>query len=171
MTGDGLHSTEVACASVADTARLGAALAGLLEPGDVVLLFGELGAGKTTLVKALVAALGSAEEVTSPTFTLLRTYATSPPVAHVDCWRLEQLHEVLDLGLEEILDEGGVALIEWGEAAAPRFGEDALLVTLRVPDGAGAGDGPGTERLVELAGGPRWAARLEDLAARAGRPA
>ena len=169
MTGTGDASLDVRCTSVADTARLGAALAGLLEPGDVVLLSGELGAGKTTLVKALVAALGSDEEVTSPTFTLLRTYATSPPVAHVDCWRLEQLHEVLDLGLEEVLDDGGVALIEWGEAAAPRFGRDALLVTLAAP--SAAGEEPGTERLVELAGGPRWSARLEALAVRMGSAA
>ena len=155
-------------ASPHDTARLGAALARLLEPGDVVLLSGPLGAGKTTLVKALVAALGGTEEVTSPTFTLLRTYPTAPPVAHVDCWRLEQLHEVLDLGLEEHLDEGGVALVEWGEAAAPRFGEGALTVTLDLPepdeDGGAPGDGPGTARRIELAGAGRWTARLAALA-------
>ena len=179
MTGGGDRAVEVRCASVADTARLGAALAGLLEPGDVVLLSGELGAGKTTLVKALVAALGSTEEVTSPTFTLLRTYATCPPVAHVDCWRLEQLHEVLDLGLEELLDDGGVALVEWGEAAAARFGQGALRVELALPepalpepapagtgDGSGStaeGDPPGEGREIELVGEGSWPARLERL--------
>lgn len=161
-----------------DTARLGAALARVLGPGDVVLLSGPLGAGKTTLVKAVVAALGGEDEVTSPTFTLLRTYATTPPVAHVDCWRLEQLHEVLDLGLEELLDEGGVALVEWGEAAAPRFGEGALTVTLRLADpaagagGAGAGgqDGAST-REIALTGGDRWAGRIAEVLALAGEPA
>lgn len=151
-------------ASPADTARLGTRLASLLEPGDVVLLSGELGAGKTTLVKAVVAALGAEEEVTSPTFTLLRTYATRPVVAHADCWRLDQLHEVLDLGLEEILDEGGVALVEWGEAAEPAFGRDALTVRLAVEPGDDP-DEPSTTRRVELAGGPRWAARIGALAA------
>lgn len=160
--------------SAADTARLGAALARLLEPGDVVLLSGTLGAGKTTLVKAVVAALGGGDEVTSPTFTLLHTYATDPPVVHVDCWRLEQLHEVLDLGLEELLDEGAVALVEWGEAAAVRFGEGALRVALSLsadppsrPAEGSAGVGPaaaGTEapttREVELTGAGRWRARL-----------
>ena len=155
-------------ASPHDTARLGATLAGLLEPGDVVLVSGPLGAGKTTLVKAVVAALGGTEEVTSPTFILLRTYPTAPPVAHVDCWRLEQVHEVLDLGLEEHLDEGGVALVEWGEAAAPRFGEGALTVTLALPepgeDGAELGAGPGTARRIELVGAGRWTTRLAALA-------
>lgn len=150
-------------ASPADTARLGARLAGLLEPGDVVLLSGELGAGKTTLVKAVVAALGGEEEVTSPTFTLLRTYATRPVVAHVDCWRLEQLHEVLDLGLEEVLDDGGVALVEWGEAAEPVFGRDALVLRLTVEPG-GDPEAPSTARRIELAGGARWHARLAALA-------
>lgn len=163
---EGREVVRLESASPADTVRLGAALAALLEPGDVVLLSGGLGAGKTTLVKAVVAALGSPEEVTSPTFTLLRTYDTRPVVAHVDCWRLEQLHEVLDLGLEEILDDGGVALVEWGEAAAPRFGDGALLVTLSLPLSVGRdGASPSTARRVELSGGCRWKARLASLGA------
>lgn len=164
-------------ASAADTARLGGALARLLAPGDVVLLSGTLGAGKTTLVKAVVAALGGGQEVTSPTFTLLHTYATDPPVVHVDCWRLEQLHEVLDLGLEELLDEGAVALVEWGEAAAVRFGEGALAVTLSLPSAPSPPAGgeptePGAEgsttREVELVGDGAWAARLRRLEAEVG---
>jgi tRNA threonylcarbamoyl adenosine modification protein YjeE len=162
FTPTALVSLEVA--SPAGTADLGARLARLLEPGDVVLLHGELGAGKTTLVKAVVAALGSAEEVTSPTFTLLRTYATRPVVAHVDCWRLEQLHEVFDLGLEEILDEGGVAFIEWGEAAEPAFGRDALSLRLVVETSAELLHAS-TARRIELAAGPSWAERVQVLAA------
>ena len=68
--------------------------------------------------------------MTSPTFTLAHTYRTTPPVTHVDLWRLEHLQEVVDLALEEELDEGGVVVVEWGEAAEPLYGADALVVRL-----------------------------------------
>ncbi len=121
-------------ADAARTRRIGALIAAVLAPSDVLLLSGGLGAGKTTLTKGLVGALGGDERaVRSPTFTLMVTYETSPPVAHVDCWRLEQLAEVLDLGLSEVLDDGGIAVIEWGEAAAPLLGAGALRVHLSAP--------------------------------------
>ncbi len=120
--------------SAAATRRLGALFAALLGPGDVVLLCGGLGAGKTTFVKGVVTGLGGrADEVTSPTFTLCHLYELKALVAHVDCWRLEDLREVVDLGLEEVLDDGGVALIEWGERAAPLLGRDALVVEFSDP--------------------------------------
>ncbi|HUZ20116.1 MAG TPA: tRNA (adenosine(37)-N6)-threonylcarbamoyltransferase complex ATPase subunit type 1 TsaE [Acidimicrobiales bacterium] len=163
------------------TRRIGALLGGLVEPGDVVLLSGELGAGKTTLVQGLVAALGASTRATSPTFALCHLYDSDPVVAHVDCWRLDQLAEVADLALEEVLDDGGVAVVEWGEAAAPLLGDAALIVTLSVPPGAPGpgGGGPGGERLVELADpGGGWRARIarlaelwaDELAAPRGRP-
>ncbi len=149
--------------SAAETAAVGAALAEVVEAGDVVLLSGPLGAGKTTLVKGLVAALGDQEPVTSPTFTLVRTYSTRPPIAHVDCWRLDDPSEVAELGIEEVLDEGGIAVVEWGEIAAPLIGRDALSVELR-PVGT---DGEPDARDVTLsASGPRSAERLERLAGR-----
>lgn len=124
----------------AGTRRIGALIARVLGPGDVLLLSGGLGAGKTTLTKGLVAALGGdAHEVTSPTFTLCRTYPTTPPVAHVDCWRLEQLAEVVELALEEVLDDGGVVVVEWGEAAEPLLGAGALRAVISEP-GALGGD-------------------------------
>jgi len=162
MTGRAGVVTRIELPSLAHTDRLGSRLAALLEPGDVVLLAGELGSGKTTLVKAVVGALGSNEVVTSPTFTLVRTYATIPPVAHVDCWRLEQLWEVLDLGLEEVLDRGGVALVEWGEAAVPVLGQHALRLTLEVVPSDGAE--VSTARVAELeAPDAIWANRLAHL--------
>lgn len=131
-------------ADATGTERVGALVAGVLAPGDVVLLSGSLGAGKTTLTKGLVVALGGdADEVTSPTFTLLRTYPTDPVVAHVDCWRLEQLAELLDLGLSELLDDGAIAVVEWGEAAAPVLGAGALFVELSAP-----GELPGERRRI-----------------------
>jgi tRNA threonylcarbamoyladenosine biosynthesis protein TsaE len=132
---------------------VGACIARLLRAGDVVLLVGPLGAGKTTLVQGLVAAIGGEQMVTSPTFTLAHTYQTTPPVTHVDLWRLEHLQEIVDLGLEEVLDSGGAVLAEWGEAAEPLYGSDALIVRLE----RGAGD---DERSITLeARGPSWSSR------------
>jgi tRNA threonylcarbamoyladenosine biosynthesis protein TsaE len=147
----------VSTAGADGTRAIGAAVAHLLRPGDVVLLVGSLGAGKTTLVQGLVAAIGGDQAATSPTFTLVHTYRTTPPVTHVDLWRLEHLQEVVDLALEETLDAGGVVLAEWGEAAEPLYGADALVVTL---DWGTADD----ERTITVdARGPSWASRQAGL--------
>ncbi|MGA3353231.1 MAG: tRNA (adenosine(37)-N6)-threonylcarbamoyltransferase complex ATPase subunit type 1 TsaE [Acidimicrobiales bacterium] len=141
-----------------ETRAVGAGIATVLRAGDVVLLVGSLGAGKTTLVQGLVAALGCDDDVTSPTFTLSHNYKTAPPVTHVDLWRLEHLQEVVDLALDEELEDGSVVVVEWGEGAEPLYGSDALVVRL----GWGAEDG---ERAVSLeAHGESWAAREALLA-------
>jgi tRNA threonylcarbamoyl adenosine modification protein YjeE len=124
----------VALAEATATEQLGAVVAARLVPGDVVLLTGDLGAGKTTFTRGLVRRLGGGESVTSPTFTLCHLYDTTPPVAHVDCWRLEGIAEVVDLGLDELIDDGSCVIAEWGERAAPVIGQDALVVTLEYDD-------------------------------------
>ena len=108
------------CPDPAATKRAAAEVAETLRPGDVVLLEGELGAGKTTFVQGLAAALGVTVPVTSPTFTLMNVYPTARgfDLVHVDAYRLERLSEVTDLALAEMLDEGAVAVVEWGERAA-----------------------------------------------------
>lgn len=112
------------------TRALGAVIARELRGGDVVILSGELGAGKTTFVKGLVGSLDATVEVTSPTFALCHRYACSPPIAHVDCWRMKSTSELADLALEELLDDGWVALIEWGERLGGIFDDEALTVTM-----------------------------------------
>ena len=149
-------------ATPAQPRAIGAGIAPLLGAGDVVLLVGPRGAGKTTLVQGLVAALGGREPVTSPTFTLAHRYPTSPPVTHVDLWRLGHLQEVVDLALEEELDGGGVVIVEWGEAAEPLYGADALVVRL----GWGRTD---DERTIAVeARGASWISRAAGLSAVAG---
>ncbi|MBI1956599.1 MAG: tRNA (adenosine(37)-N6)-threonylcarbamoyltransferase complex ATPase subunit type 1 TsaE [Acidobacteria bacterium] len=110
-----------------ETIELGRQIAKNLTPPVVVLLIGELGAGKTTLAKGLVAGLGAApeEEVTSPTFTLVHEYGAAAGKAqlvyHVDLYRVETPRDLETLGLEDLLAERAVVIVEWGEKLGPAF--------------------------------------------------
>jgi tRNA threonylcarbamoyladenosine biosynthesis protein TsaE len=146
--------------SVAETQDFGRRLAASLRPGDLVLLAGDLGAGKTTLVQGIGAGLGVDEPMTSPTFTLLRTYGEDPVVAHADVWRLDRRWELADLGLDELLDEGAIGLVEWGDAVADVIGRDAFLLRLERP----GSDGDSVRLITLEARGEAVAARLEELA-------
>ena len=140
------------------TRDLGAALAQLLQPLDTVVLTGDLGAGKTTLVQGIGRGLGVEEHVASPTFTLIREYAGRLAVAHVDVYRLERVQDVVDLGLDEVGGPDRVLLVEWGDAVEDLLPADRLRVELTVPD-------PEREERL-LAFEPRgasWAARWERL--------
>lgn len=140
-----------------DTRAIGAALAELLQPGDALALTGELGAGKTTLVQGLARGLGFTGPVVSPTFTLVREYPGRLRVVHVDVYRLDRVQDVIDLGLEEMIDDDGVLVVEWGDAIEELLPAEHLLVELTAP-------GPDERRRIELAGvGPSWAARWERL--------
>lgn len=134
----------IVCENEEATERLGRALAEALLPGDVVLLEGGLGAGKTTFVRCVIHALGLPEDepVTSPSFAVLQEYDTELPVLHADLYRLSHPDELLQLGLHEQLGAGAVALIEWGLAHADALGRVDLVVHF-----TGSGDAP---RHVEL---------------------
>src|SRR2546428_6962798 len=98
-----------------DTRELASSVAALLSGGDVVVLTGDLGAGKTTFVQGAASALGVTDPVVSPTFTLVRRYRGTRSVYHVDVFRLDRLQEVIDLGFEELFDPDGVTFVEWGD--------------------------------------------------------
>ncbi len=118
-----------------ETVALGEKLAGELPPKAVVLLIGNLGAGKTTLAKGIVKGLGAAqpEDVSSPTFTLIHEYG--PKVYHIDLYRLELEREVRTLGLDEIFEKNAVVLIEWGERFPSLMPVDRLEIRLNAgPD-------------------------------------
>ncbi len=150
-----------------DTRELAANLADLAQSGDLLLLVGDLGAGKTTFTQGFAAALGISEPVTSPTFTLAREYHGRLLLHHLDVFRLDQISEVLDLGLPELLDSDGVIIIEWGDAIRQALPNDYLEVALTFIEGQSS---PPDERIVTLTPvGPRWQARSDDLAAAAGQ--
>ena len=148
----------LALEDAAATARLGAAIAPLLETGETVLLYGPLGMGKSTLARGLVRALTRPDEdVPSPTFTLVQFYESDPPVAHFDLYRLTRPEEAVEIGLDEALDDG-CAVIEWperlGDDPAAWLGADRLTITL-------AEQGPG--RVATLSGAGTWETKLKNL--------
>lgn len=141
-------------ASVDQTQALAGALAALGRPGDLVVLAGEMGVGKTAFAQGFARGLGVTERVTSPTFTIVREYAGAElALHHLDVYRLEQLREVLELGVGEMLDEDAVMLVEWGDAVLPALGDQYLEVRLSF-------GGDDDHRHLELAPrGTPWLAR------------
>ncbi len=168
---------ELRATSLADTHAIAAVLAGLSRPGDLIVLSGEMGAGKTAFAKGFGAALGVTEPIRSPTFTLVHTYDIAPDLGHgakalhhADLYRLDRTAEIADLALEELAEYQGIVLVEWGDVADTLFG-DHLVVHLEpdlFDDGVGddevfdgIGDGA---RLIEIsASGASWAPRWSRL--------
>lgn len=135
---------------LAETARLGAALAAGLSRGDAVALKGDLGAGKTALARSILRALGVTGPIASPTFTLVQNYETGGlTIRHYDLYRIEDPRELEELGLDEALSEGA-ALIEWPERGT--MPEDALTVSLSICDAE--------TRQADITGPARWAAHF-----------
>jgi len=155
-----------ATSSATATREMAAAVAALCVPGDVLLLSGDLGAGKTTFAQGFGRALGVLEPVTSPTFTLVRQYEV--PISstgirtlfHADVYRLDHLGEIADLGLGQLVEDGGVALVEWGDAAEPVLGAGALSLLL-----AADPDDESSRTIAATAAGSSWEVRWDALVA------
>jgi tRNA threonylcarbamoyladenosine biosynthesis protein TsaE len=164
MTGASLPLRMATC-SADETRALAARLGPLLSAGDLILLGGDLGAGKTTFTQGLARSLDIRQPVTSPTFTLVHSYEGGRlRLLHADVYRLEHLQEVIDLGLPEQLEEGAAAVIEWGDRAAPVFLPEYLDVHIEFGD-------TDDERVVLLQPvGGRWTGRLSELITVASHP-
>lgn len=121
-------------ASGQETAHAGRLLARLLQPGDVVTLTGDLGAGKTCLVKGVAAGLGVIEPVTSPTFNILVVHCGTLDLYHFDLYRLERAAELEDIDFWGTLEAGGVSFIEWGERYPEALPDDHLAVAIEIDD-------------------------------------
>lgn len=146
-------------AEVADadaTAARARALADVLEPGDVVVLAGDLGAGKTAFAKGLGAGLGVVGPVVSPTFTLARDYPGRLRMVHADVYRLDRVQELLDLGLDDLAADDAVLVVEWGDVVADVLAADRLV--LRVDFVAGD---PDARRISVSWHGDRWERRRD----------
>ncbi len=161
-------------ASLVDTCAIASSLAGLARVGDIIVLAGEMGAGKTAFAQGFGKALGVTEPITSPTFTLVHSYPCGPKLTlhHADIYRLDSTGDVDQLALPELAEFGGIVLVEWGDVVATGFG-DHLEVRLsrdEVGDGAGGADGDDDfgldeARLIELqATGRSWSGRWDRVA-------
>ena len=150
--------------SARETARIGSALGQYAEAGDVFLLSGELGAGKTCLTQGIAKGMGIDEYVRSPTFVLVSIHQGRLPLYHIDIYRLDEVAEVVDLGLEEYLAGDGVSVIEWASKALEVFPQPYMLVTLTY-------EGE-NERLIQLeAMGERYESLLSQVEKRLSRTA
>ena len=146
-----------------DTVALGDALGPLLRVHDVLALSGDLGAGKTTLVRGIAHGLGAQEHVASPTFTLVREYVSGRiPVAHVDVYRLDRVQDVVDLALDELEDGRCVLIVEWGDAIEELLPDDLLQIQMTVNDVPGEDE---TRTIAIRSRGPSWDERSDELTA------
>ena len=120
----------------------------MLRPGDVVILDGDLGAGKTCLVQGAAAAFGVTETVNSPSFVLVKSYDARVRIVHADVYRLTTLGELFDLGFDDLLDPRAVTFIEWGEAVAEELPPDAVHIAITDDaEGRIIAIRPGSERI------------------------
>ena len=119
-----------------DTVRLGHLLATMLRPGMVVALVGDLGAGKTTLVKGIASGLLDIDErdVTSPTFTIVQEYPGTIPFFHVDAYRLDSILDLEAIGFDDCIDAHGVTVIEWADRITAALPADTLTISIEQPD-------------------------------------
>ena len=126
-----IRNRSVKLNSEADTRSLGLEIADALEAGDVVALIGDLGTGKTALTKYIAEGLGVKEEISSPTFTIVKEYKSGRlPLYHFDVYRLGSGEELLDIGAEEMLDGDGACVVEWADIVADVLPADSLIVKL-----------------------------------------
>jgi tRNA threonylcarbamoyladenosine biosynthesis protein TsaE len=167
--------TTLKTAGARQTEAVGEAIGPLLQVGDLVVLTGDLGTGKTTFTKGLARGLGVTQRVTSPTFTIVQEYDGRVPVAHVDVYRLARIQELHDFGFDELI-ESRVTVVEWGEAIAQVLPFDRIDVRIAMvdepdPDAVSAAEPDGEvveddRRVVEVvASGPAWVARRPALEA------
>lgn len=144
--------------SAEETRRLAVAISPLLRPGDVLVLAGDMGAGKTTFVQGLAVGLGIPDRVTSPTFVLMKEYLGGRyPLMHMDVYRLGRVQELIDLGFDEVVDPTAVLVVEWGDMVEPLLPPEHLLVELSHQDSD-------LHRGITLtAKGPAWELRMVTL--------
>lgn len=141
------------------TREIAALLAAVSVPGDLIVLAGDMGAGKTCFAGGFAHGLGINDRITSPTFTLVNTYDGRVRLHHLDVYRLDQLHEALDLGLAELLDDGSVTLIEWGDVISPVLPSDYMEIQMDYDDDD---EHVRTMTLVQVGGS--WATRMPEIA-------
>lgn len=147
-----------------ETVRVGELLGWSLKPGDIVALRGDLGAGKTVLVKGLAKGLGIEEEPNSPTFVLMNSYHGRMPLYHFDLYRLGGAEELEGIGYEEYLFGDGISVLEWAERAEEIFPESTIKIEIKIPEKNTDSE---TEREIRIEGEKNWLLSFKNTAERA----
>ena len=150
--------TTIASSSADETRRVGIALGRHARAGDIILLSGELGAGKTTLTQGILRGLGGDEYASSPTFVLISQYKARLTLYHVDLYRISEPEDTFELGLDEILDGDGLCVVEWAEKAPGQFPAERLTVMLERT-------GEETRSLIFEASGAGYAGYMREIEA------
>ena len=132
-----MHSLKIACHNLAETQVLGVQLGRLAQPGDLFLMCGSLGAGKTTLTQGIARGLDSPDYALSPTFVLMRELKGRLPLYHIDLYRLDRIEEISDLGLDDYLYGNGLCVIEWAEKGLAVLPPEHLLIKIKYLDDTG----------------------------------
>lgn len=167
MASDAVGAVSLVAATPDEMVRLGQRMGALLAAGDLVLLYGDLGAGKTTLVKGIALGLGVADQVASPTFALIHLHRGRIALCHVDLYRLDSADQLEPLGLEECLEGDAVTVVEWPEIVSDWLPPCRLEVRISLAEGADVADEAvdATPRLVEITGrGARMQSLVKELA-------
>ena len=146
----------IATSSADETRRVGGGIGRVARPGDVILLHGELGAGKTTLTQGILQGLDGDEYASSPTFVLVSQYEARLTLYHVDLYRIDEPGDTFELGLDEILDGDGLCVVEWAERALDQFPSERLTIEL-------FRTGEQTRSLAIEASGPGYARYLQEI--------
>ena len=148
---------EIKINGLKETEEFGIKFGKLLEPGDIVCLNGDLGAGKTTMTKSIGIGLGVEEYITSPTFALINMYKGRMVVYHFDVYRLENVDELYDLGFDEYFFGEGVCIIEWAEKIDKLIPENRIIIDIKKTDSI-------DERILHISGyGNRYEEMIKEL--------
>ena len=148
---------EIIASSLSDTHQTAESVAAIVKSGDLILLVGDLGAGKTAFTQGFGASLGVKEAITSPTFTLARTYQGTLEIHHLDVYRIDQIEEVRDLALPELFEGNSVTLIEWGDQIISALPKDHLEISFEY------GEADSARVITISANGSSWNSRMPDL--------
>lgn len=158
------ESMEIRVTDAEDTIKLGEIIGKSLEPGSIIALRGDLGAGKTVLVKGIARGLGIEDEPVSPTFVIMNAYEGRIPLYHFDLYRISGADELMGIGADEFLYGGGVSAVEWAERVEEIFPEYTIYIDIKIPE---PDDSSENTREIKIEGKKEWVSSFRSTAEQA----
>lgn len=159
------ESVEIYLNSSEDTLKLGEIIGKSLNPGSIIALVGDLGAGKTVLVKGIAKGLGIDEEPNSPTFVIMNYYEGPVPLYHFDLYRLSDEDELLGIGYDEYFFGTGVCAVEWADRIEDIFPDHTINIEIKIPESDS--DDSVTKRVIKIEGNKEWVSSFKNTAEQA----